>query len=626
VIAAARAAGLGEELSQAHRREAPFGPDQSYHAAVVGDRLCLKGAPEAICPRCTRLRCGGADHPLDDAGRQALLEQAHRFSERGLRILMVADGPPATPVGDPQGLRALGFVGISDPLRPTVPAAVLRCREAGVRVVMITGDHPATARAVAREAGLLDGEDGILTGAELAELDNEELDRRLEQATVIARATPLDKLRIIEGLRRRGHTVAMTGDGVNDAPALRLADVGVAMGRGGTEVARQAADVVLADDDFATLVEVAELLRYNLEHPDAPRPVAPRPSAGRRRKTKRLLAGVVVAAVLLSGSLALSESLGWTSLTVWGLSAQARKNRITLRATLSGHTGPVWSVAFAPDGQTLVTGSDDTTLRVWDAATGREKAELPRRGSAVLGVVFAHSEKFLLSGGGDGILRVWDVASRTEQKEMVLANGNLRRTPIAPDDRTVAVATATQGVELWDLDSRTVRQKFAGHHGTILGMAFAPDGKTLVTGDTSGRIRFWNPATGEEEASFEGDTLGVRALAFSPDSRTLASAGTGDKDVKLWEVATQQRIATIAGHENSVLNVTFSPDGRLLAAGSRGGTVSIWEVSSGQALATLDAHQGSIWSVAFSPDGRTLATVGEDRLGKLWDLHGRAIQ
>jgi cation-transporting ATPase I len=254
VITAARAAGLGDELSQPHQREAPFDPDRSYHAAFVGGRLRVKGAPEAVCPRCTHLRRAGSNQPLDDAGRQALLEQAYAFSARGLRILMIADGPPDASVEDPQGLRALGFIGISDPLRPNVQAAVRRCHEAGVRVIMITGDHPATARTIAREAGLLDGGE-ILTGAELAELDNEELDRRMEKATVIARATPLDKLRIIESLRRRGHTVAMTGDGVNDAPALRLADVGVAMGRGGTEVARHAADVVLADDDFATLVE-----------------------------------------------------------------------------------------------------------------------------------------------------------------------------------------------------------------------------------------------------------------------------------------------------------------------------------------------------------------------------------
>jgi calcium-translocating P-type ATPase len=259
VITAARAAGLEEALSQPHRHEAPFEPGQAYHAAVVSDRLCLKGAPEALCPHCTRLHGGSNDQPLEEAGRQALLEQADRLSARGLRILMVVDGSPETSVSDPQGLRALGFVGISDPIRATVPDAVRRCQAAGVRVVMITGDHPATARAIARESGLLtsaeNGEGDILTGDELAALDDGQLDQRLEQATVIARATPLDKLRIIEGLRQRGHTVAMTGDGVNDAPALRLADVGVAMGRGGTEVARQAADVVLADDDFATLVE-----------------------------------------------------------------------------------------------------------------------------------------------------------------------------------------------------------------------------------------------------------------------------------------------------------------------------------------------------------------------------------
>jgi cation-transporting ATPase I len=254
VIAAAQAAGLGDELSQPHQREAPFDPDRSYHAAVVGGRLRVKGAPEAVCFRCTWLRRAGIDQPLDETGRQALLEQANAFSALGLRILMVADGPADTSVDDPQALRALGFVGISDPLRSNVSAAVRRCREAGVRILMITGDHPVTARTIAHEAGLLDGGD-MLTGVELAELDDEELDRRMEKATVIARATPLDKLRIIESLRRRGHTVAMTGDGVNDAPALRLADVGVAMGRSGTEVARQAADVVLADDDFATLVE-----------------------------------------------------------------------------------------------------------------------------------------------------------------------------------------------------------------------------------------------------------------------------------------------------------------------------------------------------------------------------------
>jgi magnesium-transporting ATPase (P-type) len=168
---------------------------------------------------------------------------------------MIAVGTDEHPTDDPQGLTAIGYIGISDPLREGVPAAVRRCEAAGVRVVMLTGDHPATAGAIAREAGLDRNGPEVMTGDEVAGLDDDELDRRLEQARVIARINPLDKLRIVEALQRRGHVVAMTGDGVNDAPALRLADVGVAMGASGTDVAREAADVVLADDDFSTLVE-----------------------------------------------------------------------------------------------------------------------------------------------------------------------------------------------------------------------------------------------------------------------------------------------------------------------------------------------------------------------------------
>lgn len=254
VVDAARVAGLGPDLERERVDEAPFEPTRGYHAAVVGDRLCVKGAAEVLAPRCIAARRHGRIEPLGDAGGDELLAAADRLSAQGLRVLLVAQGTPRRPAGELDDLVVLGFLCIADPLRPGVTAAVRRCREAGVRLVMLTGDHPATARAIGREAGL-DLDDGILLGDELAELDGAELEERLERASIIARITPLDKVRIVETLRRRGHTVAMTGDGVNDAPALRLADVGVAMGASGTEVARQAADVVLTDDDFATLVE-----------------------------------------------------------------------------------------------------------------------------------------------------------------------------------------------------------------------------------------------------------------------------------------------------------------------------------------------------------------------------------
>ena len=255
VIQGAQEAGLGDEIRMEREAHLPFDSARSFHAAVVRGRLCIEGAAEVLVPRCNWVRRDGEDYALDEAGRDVLLAHAGSLAERGLRVLMVAEGSPDAPMDDPRRLVALGFLGLSDPLRPTVAAAVLRCHNAGVRVIMITGDHPATARAIADEAGLPTDDHRVLTGVEVAGFDNAELDRRLEHATIIARATPLDKLRIVQGLQRLGHTVAMTGDGVNDGPALRLADVGVAMGRGGTEVARQAADVVLTDDDFSTLVE-----------------------------------------------------------------------------------------------------------------------------------------------------------------------------------------------------------------------------------------------------------------------------------------------------------------------------------------------------------------------------------
>jgi len=255
VIAAAEREGLQETIRALRTVEAPFEPARAFHATGVDGRLVVKGAAEALVERCTALRRNGRRVVLSAPDRQALLHQAERLAGQGLRVLMAAEGGAGASAEDPRDLVALGLVGISDPLREGVAAAVARCQLAGVRVLVLTGDHPATAQAVAEQAGLQVSADNVLTGGEISSLDDEQLDRRLDVASVIARITPLDKLRIVERLQSQGHTVAMTGDGVNDAPALRLADVGVAMGRAGTEVARQASDVVLADDDFATLVE-----------------------------------------------------------------------------------------------------------------------------------------------------------------------------------------------------------------------------------------------------------------------------------------------------------------------------------------------------------------------------------
>lgn len=374
-------------------------------------------------------------------------------------------------------------------------------------------------------------------------------------------------------------------------------------------------------DRFRTASEVADLLRYNLAHPDRPRPVSSPLSRRRSRRQRRhiVLASAIAGLLLLAGWL-------WQVGPPWARrhdpSADVPDDAVALRATLAGHTGPVWSVAFAPDGKTVATGSDDATLRLWDAATGEENAVVSGHNRAVFSVTYAHSGNFLLSGDSDGALHVWNAATFKEQASLPHQGGNARRVALSPDDKTVAVGSGSQGVELWNIESRKARLTLGGGLGTIMAIAFAPNGKVLAAGDASGHIQFWDPATGAEGAQLRGDPLGLRGLAFTPDSQVLASAGTGDKDVKFWKMANLEMFAGLSGFENSVQTIALAPNGSFFTAAWRDGTVKIWNYPSLHLLATLQAHQGNILSMAFSPDGATLATAGEDRLGKLWDLSG----
>ncbi len=229
----------------------------------------VKGAPEAVLALCTRQLDGQATTPLAESGRRAILERAAAMAAAGLRVIALAARTlPAGPVSQQEaesGLTFAGLAGLADPPRPEVPAAIQTCHRAGVRVVMVTGDHPLTARAIAERVGL-DGRTGILTGPELDKLSDEELQQAVRQTGIYARATPESKLRIVRALQSNGERVAVTGDGINDAPALAAADIGVAMGETGTDVAREAADLVLGDDNFTTIVHAVEEGRLIFEN------------------------------------------------------------------------------------------------------------------------------------------------------------------------------------------------------------------------------------------------------------------------------------------------------------------------------------------------------------------------
>jgi Ca2+-transporting ATPase len=230
----------------------------TVHRRADGIVAYTKGSPENLLARCDRVLTAAGEERLD---RAAILETADRMAAEGLRVLAMAYRPiPASaaavkPDDVEQALVLLGLVGLEDPPRPEAESAVRMCRSAGITPVLVTGDHPATARAIAARLGILT-DDGarVLTGPELARMTDEELAGVATAVRVYARVDPAQKIRIVRALQERGEFVAMTGDGVNDAPALKRADIGVAMGRGGTDVAREASSLVLLDDNFATIV------------------------------------------------------------------------------------------------------------------------------------------------------------------------------------------------------------------------------------------------------------------------------------------------------------------------------------------------------------------------------------
>jgi len=274
VVAAAKAGFRQDETRKASPRiwEFPFSSERkrmtTVHRMADGRILAfMKGAPEVLLERCDRVQHGADTRPLDAATRAQLLAANESMANEALRVLGIAyrevpvqDRYSEEPVE--QNLVFLGFAGMMDPPRDEAKQAVAVCREVRIKPVMITGDHRLTAVAVAREIGIFREGDRVLTGEELAKMDDAELSAVVESVTVYARVSPMDKLKIVRAWKEKGHVVAMTGDGVNDAPALKHADIGVAMGIAGTDVAKEAADIVLADDNFATIVKAIERGRW----------------------------------------------------------------------------------------------------------------------------------------------------------------------------------------------------------------------------------------------------------------------------------------------------------------------------------------------------------------------------
>lgn len=263
IVAAAKVDMERAELEQQYPRidEIPFSSESkrmtTIHRAPHGRVAYTKGAPEVLLGKCTHLQTEQGPVPFDDQQQQALNQASQRMAEKALRVLAIAKQDNASRESINENLTLLGLVGMMDPSRPEAQAAVAKCKQAGIKVVMITGDHPLTARAIAGQLGIHTS-GRVVSGMELDLISDEALQEQIDSIEVYARVSPAHKLRVVAALQARGEVVAMTGDGVNDAPALRKADIGIAMGITGTDVTKEAAEMTLTDDNFASIVAAVE--------------------------------------------------------------------------------------------------------------------------------------------------------------------------------------------------------------------------------------------------------------------------------------------------------------------------------------------------------------------------------
>ncbi|MBU0615797.1 MAG: cation-transporting P-type ATPase, partial [Nanoarchaeota archaeon] len=244
--------------------ELPFDSERKRMSVIFKDKKTkkiqayVKGAPDLLIDRCTSMIVDGKVRKMTAADKKKILAMNNQFANDALRVLGLAykDVKDKRYTLDKveNNLTFVGMVGMIDPARPEVKESILRCKKAGIKVMVITGDHAITAAAVAKNIGLLDKGDLVLTGRDLDKMSDKELEKNIEKVRIIARALPIQKSRIVDALQKLGHIVAMTGDGVNDAPAIKKADIGIAMGITGTDVAKEVAGAILVDDNFSTIV------------------------------------------------------------------------------------------------------------------------------------------------------------------------------------------------------------------------------------------------------------------------------------------------------------------------------------------------------------------------------------
>ena len=290
---------------------------------------------------------------------------------------------------------------------------------------------------------------------------------------------------------------------------------------------------------------------------------------------------------------------------------------ITLANTLTGHSDSVWSVALSSNGQTLVSGSEDKTIKVWNLSTGQLLRTLSGHSDTVRSVALSPDGQTLASGSGDNTIKIWNVQTGKLLRTLSAHSGPVWSVAISRDGQTLVSGSEDKTIKIWNLQTGELRRILFGHSDQIFSVAISPDGQTVASGGIDKTINIWNLQTGKLLRTLEGHSDSVRSVAISPDGQKIASS-SWDKTVKVWNLRTGKLLRTLEGHTARVVAIAFSEDGQTLASASIDNTIKIWYMQNGKLLANLTGHSDWVLSIATSTTGQTLISGSKDKMIKIW--------
>jgi WD40 repeat protein/tRNA A-37 threonylcarbamoyl transferase component Bud32 len=304
--------------------------------------------------------------------------------------------------------------------------------------------------------------------------------------------------------------------------------------------------------------------------------------------------------------------------SVGGLAYSPDGRRIASASADPRQLAPFQGLGRRPEGRRITPAVMDQTVKVWDAATGRELLTLRGHSGLVRGVAYSPDGRRIASAGADGTVRVWDAATGQKQLAIRGHKGDVNGIAYSPDGRRIASAGADRTVAVWDAATGRELLALRGHRGEIHGIAYSPDGWHIASAGADESVKVWDARTGRELLTLRGHGHGVHGVSYSPDGRRIASAGA-DRTVKVWEAATSQQALAFRADIGSASSLSYGPDSRRIATASKVGTVNVWEAETGRELLALRGHEGSVLGVSFSPDGRHIVSAGRDRTLKVWE-------